>query len=325
MAHRRNRPTLYEVVQHHRKDLQKRRAVTPTNPPAAAPPPAAGPRPVDPTPIDESALPPDTPVRIGAPGRRSAARAELSEERTIAPAATSFRWLNGALSMQLAAPSLVVALIGLAAWFGLGYYVGHRAASVERLGDPRDDLALLTAAPEAGSEAAEPAVVATPPQSASRRNAPIAAAPPVRETAREAAREPVREVGPPPVQAVRPPAAPAQPAIADTEVVPAPRAVETPKSNTPPEWQPGKFYIVLQHFPLSQAKAAEAARQYLAEQGIATVTVRQSDIKLIATEPFPSADAANGLMRKIKQAGKGYADRGGYDFNQAYTRVLKKG
>jgi len=50
----------------------------------------------------------------------------------------------------------------------------------------------------------------------------------------------------------------------------------------------------------------------------------EDDIKLIATEPFSSADAASSLMRKIKQVGKDYAEHGGYDFNQAYTRILKK-
>lgn len=322
MAHRRNRPTLYEVVQHHRKDPPKRKPGAPANVPTtgSAATPAAAPHGLgDTTPIDESALPADTPVRISSPARMAAARAEMAEEVAIAPAATSFRWLNGALSMQLAAPSLVVALIGLAAWFGLGYYVGHRAASVEHLGDPRDDLALLTAAPDGGNEHAEPAVVPTPAPNTGRRTTPPVT-PAVRESARETTRESAQPAQPP-RQAAPPPASPT---VADSEVVPAPRPVETPKSNTPPDWQTGRFYIVLQHFPLSQSKAVESARAYLAEQGIATVAVRQSDIKLIATEPFPSADAANGLMRKIKQVGKDYAEHGGYDFNQAYTRVLKK-
>lgn len=300
MASRRNRPTLYEVVHHSRRQTARPR-------PAAPPGPTSQPGPARPPVAGESALPaapqpPDTPT-IAPP------QTELPtvQPARAQPAAAKFRWLNGVLEMQLPAPWLIVGVVALAAVFGLGLHSGARMAHLSQAGDPRDDLSLLTAQPpvEAVDSSRSRQFAETPPAPArvadTRRFEP--AAPSQREP--EPAAPAVSEPGPQtPARAQPPIATPPRPA----------RQVE---------WLPGKYYVVVQHFRSDAARHAEEAQQYLAQNGVEAVLLRGSDIRLIIAQPFDSKGAAESTLNSIRKLGQKY-DRG-YSFADCYARVFKRG
>lgn len=306
MASRRNRPTLYEVVHHQRKELVKRRAATPVaQPPGAASAPPALDRPTLATPTQSATL---SHTVTHVPAAKPAVR-----EASAPPAASNVRWFDGVLEFQLSAPGLIVGVIALSAVFGLGLYSGNRMADVAANGDPRDNLALLTAHPSDAARAIAEV------QSTAEANRDIQ--PPKPRTAVPVpSSEPVSRI---PGQAIVQPS--------DAEVVPQPPvhnpagAVATPPRPAAQEmdWAPGKYYIVVQHFPADAPKPADGAQQYLAQNGVNTVLLRGSDIRLIVTQPFDSKEAAGGAIASLKKLGQSYAESG-YRFSDCYVRLFKR-
>ncbi len=136
--------------------------------------------------------------------------------------------------------------------------------------------------------------------------------------------------GPPPVEApdVRPEHRARRRDVATP--IGSPERDEGARTPPPPEPEPGPrfsfvpgyHYVVVQYFPGSKRSHANRAAEFLAENGVeAVVREGRGDWLLIATDAFQTPDAADGLIRRIKQIGDEYMKAGGgYDFAGAAAR-----
>lgn len=86
--------------------------------------------------------------------------------------------------------------------------------------------------------------------------------------------------------------------------------------------EPGKFYIVVQHFPRSKRADALEAGRFFMRNGLGAATVTGADIRLVIVQPFDSERAARPTIRRVKQLGKEYASNG-YTFDAAYAVKLR--
>ncbi len=107
-----------------------------------------------------------------------------------------------------------------------------------------------------------------------------------------------------------------------------PAAVPPPPAPAEVELRRGYHYIVVQYFPISKEQAANDAALYLIENGVPCTILMGKDIRLLASEPFlirqddtragkRERQRADRLIARIKQLGKGYHLKGGYDFSGA--------
>lgn len=294
MASRRNRPTLYEVISHNKRQPLMRR---PLNPPIGSAGPTSQATRSEPA---AGAARATAVVHAGVDevGATAATAAETSPTAGAHPLVRILNW-------EIGIPGLVVGAIALMSLFGLGYYAGQRIAGLPEGGDPRDDLHLLAARP--GLPVPPPAqerVSAPPPAPAESRIPPRAVE---RDAPAAGDVEPAQRALEKPDN-VRP--EPSKPPVS-----PSPRTAFEPEA--------GKLYVVVQHFKLSDRKPADDAQRYLREQGVETALVRGSDLRLIAVQPFDSRPEADRLVARIKEAGRNYADHG-YRFSDCLVRVLKR-
>lgn len=130
---------------------------------------------------------------------------------------------------------------------------------------------------------------------------------------------------------------PEVPQRADNNVAPRERqrsAQKTPKPTPAVPRNPfvkGNQYVIIQHFPKRDRKAAENAREFLQSNGLdCAVDVRKNEFRLIATQPFvfdakdarakrrAAQEAERGVIKRVKELGKQYARDHGYAFDQAY-------
>ena len=209
----------------------------------------------------------------------------------------TIRIVGGRLYAELGWPALGVLVIGAAFILWVTFQAGVRYA---RSHSPTENAANTPAA------VVDPTNVGTPDDlSADHRPADGQRV----ATPAEAGREP-----------------PAQPAAEE----------ETARKEPAFEFQPGRHYVVIQHFYKSQQAEALDACQYLRAAGVSCVVMpRSRDVELIATAPFllrqddAGARAAerrrcDALKQRIKQIGKEYGREHGYAFDQCYERLLIK-
>lgn len=137
------------------------------------------------------------------------------------------------------------------------------------------------------------------------------------------------EITPAPRNPSQPPAVPQRPR--DTQPPqPAPQQTPPPTPRATPEPAParvtleaGKYYVYVQYFPKSRRQAAEAARDFLRSKDVECVVHDQpDDLALIATQGFDSSEQAQLLVRTIREYGREYGPRGGYDFSGCLVRRM---
>ena len=97
-----------------------------------------------------------------------------------------------------------------------------------------------------------------------------------------------------------------------------------------PKWIRNHTYVVAQEFPGGRTSAADAAREYLAEHGIATELVRYPSgaIQLITREGYSLKDPtqremAEQLLRRVHAIGSDYYAAGGGYKLEGYFKTLK--
>ncbi len=106
---------------------------------------------------------------------------------------------------------------------------------------------------------------------------------------------------------------------------------QQPPQNQPPvapvafDFEPGKYYVKVQHFPKSRQQHAVDACKYLRTAGVPShVWKRPDEFVLVATEPFDSSAAARQLIRRIQAVGVEYVkEGGGYDFQGSVARKIR--
>lgn len=98
------------------------------------------------------------------------------------------------------------------------------------------------------------------------------------------------------------------------------RETQTPPPVTPPPAQPellpGHYYVVAQFFPKSRREQAEAARDFLRNNGVAVfVQEAERDLRLMVEQPFANQRAAAPVLEQVRKLGQQYNESGGgYDF-----------
>lgn len=80
--------------------------------------------------------------------------------------------------------------------------------------------------------------------------------------------------------------------------------------------EPGRYYVLVQYFPLRRRANADAAALYLRSAGVDCVVKQSSaDLRLFATRAFENAQDARRLIERVRELGREYARAGGgYDF-----------
>lgn len=249
------------------------------------------PRPVPPPEVE---APPTTPAPLE------------SRDEAPAPAGDAERnviWLDGRLYLALGAGHLTLLAALLVVLLVVAFEVGQRNARPPTVPPPTQDVDSILG------------------QSVDRDTTPS-------------------EVDPAPRAPVRPPAVPQRPREAQPapQQTPAPRPAPTPAPQTSPQQMPqptpaptparvtleaGKYYVFVQYFPKSRRQAAEAARDFLRSKGVECVVHDQpDDLALIATRAFDSSEQAQLLIRSIREYGREYGPRGGYDFSGCLVRRM---
>lgn len=200
---------------------------------------------------------------------------------------------EGRLHLSLGWPHLVILAVFLVALLFGAFQAGKR--SVTPPSDERGDLPSLL------EESTTPA---PPAEQTPRRRSPL------RPTGRDAETPVVR----------------GEPAERESPLPP-----PTPEDFRPPtrvEFEEGQYYVIAQYFRRSDKADADAARTFLQSKGIECVVHQgpQRDWWLVAAEAFPTASAADSLIRRIKEAGKEFARAGGgYDFAGCMARKIRTG
>jgi hypothetical protein len=302
VAPRKTRPVLFEVIAR----TQRSRPKGPTPRPIDAAAPAAG-EAATPAAPPAPLIPPIRPV----PGPGSLpARAwrPVGERRHRA----WFGLADNRLELSLGWPELVIVGVVLLLLLALAYQIGRKmpARATTQPADVNDVYAdkrpaqRSTGAPPA---APQPGLEKNQRLNLGRQNdtrppaEPPKPAPPVEKPPEKPSNE-VRQAPPPPA----PP-------------------VEPPKPATPPQFAPGTYCVIVQHFRVRERQEAEAARTFLATKGINTVVKQGAgDLELIVTEPFAGEAQAAGLLQRIRDAGKEYsAAGGGFDFGNPRAQKIK--
>lgn len=89
-----------------------------------------------------------------------------------------------------------------------------------------------------------------------------------------------------------------------------------PEPRQQPTLEPGNYYVLVQYFPRSRPEHAQAAAQFLRENGVECLILRKADLRLYAAEPFGGQQAARRLVSKIRKLGAEYFEQGGgYKFD----------
>ncbi|MCA9244188.1 MAG: hypothetical protein KDA32_09550 [Phycisphaerales bacterium] len=98
-----------------------------------------------------------------------------------------------------------------------------------------------------------------------------------------------------------------------------------PPTPTAFEFESGKYYVKVQHFPRSRQQDAVDACKFLRSAGVPShVWKRPDEFVLVATQPFDSASAARSLIRQIQALGGDYfKGGGGYDFQGCVARKIR--
>lgn len=300
MANRRNRPTLYEVVNRTRREpFQRKPAQSPESGAANVAEPATVPAPA---PARQSTVS-HTPTSAVTAAFEADARGGSDYQPIV-------RFSDGDLTVRVTPPAMIVGAIAMLSLFGLGYWLGQKSPRAGAV-DNRDDLAAVVTTPTR-SQPETPAMTSAPPPVATPPPRPAPQAVPQRADDSEVVTEPSVHTNP--SRVATPSAAPVTPA--------APSDANADPSSFKPE--PGSYYVIIQHFPLKQRKAAAEAQKFLLENGLPTVLLGKSDLQIWATQPCASQAAAEALKDRVKALGKQYSEKGGYDFLKCYMKSIAK-
>ncbi len=102
------------------------------------------------------------------------------------------------------------------------------------------------------------------------------------------------------------------------------------------EFEKGHTYVVIQHFPKSKRRAAEAVQAFLKQNNVDCIIKRGSDVRVISREGYDLKTASrpviaehrralDRLKQKVKEVGHKYVQefKGGYALDQCYLSIVR--